>query len=318
VSSGAGTHLLTMTGLQAEMSFFGSTAKADVDLMRSLYAAPPVRKNGAPSTTRTVTDGVITGGTTLTSATAVFTSGDTGARIRGDGIPSGTTATFVNSTTVTLSQAATNGSSLWVNIGEGGVATTVYGLHVGAVKASDTGAKTAYGLFVQGGSTAAGIGQSQFGGPVTINPGHAADVPLIIKMAPSPTGNALTLFDATNGIKARITNAGIVASSNRVIGWEGNAGKQVTIGDQGPSNATAGVSFGTATDTLLWRKAAGVLVMSTGDVTAPASFVGQGLMFGNITTAPTAAPVGGGMLYVQGGALKYIGTSNTITPLAPA
>jgi len=36
------------------------------------------------------------------------------------------------------------------------------------------------------------------------------------------------------------------------------------------------------------------------------------------TVAPTAAPSGGGMLYVEHGALKYIGTSGTITTLGPA
>jgi hypothetical protein len=57
---------------------------------------------------RGVTDGVInSGSTTLTSATAAFDQYDTGGIITGAGIASGTYMTFVNSTTVTLSQAAT-------------------------------------------------------------------------------------------------------------------------------------------------------------------------------------------------------------------
>jgi hypothetical protein len=36
------------------------------------------------------------------------------------------------------------------------------------------------------------------------------------------------------------------------------------------------------------------------------------------TTTPAAAPVGGGILFVQGGALKYMGSSGTVTTIAPA
>jgi hypothetical protein len=38
----------------------------------------------------------------------------------------------------------------------------------------------------------------------------------------------------------------------------------------------------------------------------------------NATTAPTGTPSGGGILYVSGGALKYKGSSGTVTTLAPA
>ena len=36
------------------------------------------------------------------------------------------------------------------------------------------------------------------------------------------------------------------------------------------------------------------------------------------TTAPTANPTGGGILYVEGGALKYRGSSGTVTTIGPA
>lgn len=38
----------------------------------------------------------------------------------------------------------------------------------------------------------------------------------------------------------------------------------------------------------------------------------------NRTTAPTTNPTGGGVLYVESGALKYRGSSGSITTLAPA
>ena len=42
------------------------------------------------------------------------------------------------------------------------------------------------------------------------------------------------------------------------------------------------------------------------------------LFIANRTTAPTSNPVGGGVLYVEAGALKYRGSSGTVTTIAPA
>jgi hypothetical protein len=45
---------------------------------------------------------------------------------------------------------------------------------------------------------------------------------------------------------------------------------------------------------------------------------GPVMALGNVTTAPTLSPTGGGIIYVSNGALMYRGTSGTITTLAPA
>ena len=42
------------------------------------------------------------------------------------------------------------------------------------------------------------------------------------------------------------------------------------------------------------------------------------LAIGNVGTVPTSNPVGGGVLFVQGGALKYRGSSGTVTTIAAA
>jgi hypothetical protein len=42
------------------------------------------------------------------------------------------------------------------------------------------------------------------------------------------------------------------------------------------------------------------------------------VFIGNSTTAPTANPVGGGILYCVAGALLYRGSAGTVTPIAPA
>jgi hypothetical protein len=55
---------------------------------------------------------------------------------------------------------------------------------------------------------------------------------------------------------------------------------------------------------------------SPGVNTSGQANVGQLFLF-NRTGAPTT-PVGGGILYVEAGALKYIGSSGTITPLGLA
>lgn len=61
---------------------------------------------------RTVADGVLNSSTTVTSATAAFTSLDVGATITGTGIPvAATIASVTNGTTVVISAAATATSS---------------------------------------------------------------------------------------------------------------------------------------------------------------------------------------------------------------
>ncbi len=59
---------------------------------------------------------------------------------------------------------------------------------------------------------------------------------------------------------------------------------------------------------------AGNLAFRTVDVGA-----GDGVIaIANATTNPTTTPTGGGILYVSAGALKYKGSSGTVTPIAPA
>lgn len=84
---------------------------------------------------------------------------------------------------------------------------------------------------------------------------------------------------------------------------------------------------GTATrDTNLYRSAADVL--ATDDnfkvtqnllVNTVSSGSGVGVIgIANATTVPSINPTGGGVLYVEGGALKYRGSSGTVTVIAPA
>jgi hypothetical protein len=84
---------------------------------------------------RTVADGVLNSSTTVTSATAAFTSADVGSGIIGVGIPSGATiASVTNATTVVISAAATaTGSGVTLTIA---VAESILGQMVDALTAA--------------------------------------------------------------------------------------------------------------------------------------------------------------------------------------
>lgn len=138
VSSPAGINYARICGLQAEASFFGSTAGATVTTLESLYVAQPVRKGGAVA----------------------------------------------------------------------GTATNTYGLRIGPVRASNTGATTALGMFVQGLSSSAGVGQSLLQGTTTINPQNAGDISLILKAPAAPTVDIFQAKDSASAILSRLDKSG--------------------------------------------------------------------------------------------------------------
>ena len=84
----------------------------------------------------------------------------------------------------------------------------------------------------------------------------------------------------------------------------GASSAQVQIETTGKLTANYGVTLSTTTSLSLgtpvtWRRA-GVISIA------------------NATTAPTTDPSGGGILYVESGALKFRGSSGTITTIAAA
>lgn len=89
-----------------------------------------------------------------------------------------------------------------------GTATNTYGLRIGPVRASNTGATTALGLFVQGLSSSAGVGQSLFQGAVTVNPQNAGDISLVLKAPATPTVDIFQVKDSTAAILSRFDKSG--------------------------------------------------------------------------------------------------------------
>jgi hypothetical protein len=86
-----------------------TSASTTVTSATAAFTTDDVGRAVTGTATMTVTDGVTTASsTTVTSATAAFTSADVGVAISGGSIPVGTTIlTFTNSTTVVLSAAPT-------------------------------------------------------------------------------------------------------------------------------------------------------------------------------------------------------------------
>jgi hypothetical protein len=107
------------------------------------------------------------------------------------------------------------------------------------------------------------------------------------------------------------------------------AGLRIT----GTQSVNWSTSFAVAVDTAITRTAAGVIEINNG---TPSTFrdaimrnlfingvgsIGGGVgVVGmlNATTVPTSNPTGGGVLYAEGGALKWRGSSGTITTIAAA
>lgn len=90
--------------------------------------------------------------------------------------------------------------------------------------------------------------------------------------------------------------------------------------------ATPTIAFGSGsapTDCSISRDAAGrirvgpSLIVGANDPGAGTA-TGTTIAIANVTTAPTTNPAGGGILYAEGGALKWRGPSGAVTTLAPA
>lgn len=126
---------------------------------------------------RQVVDGVTNTTTLLTSATAVFNSGDIGRPVSGAGIPVGTViAAFASATNVTLSQPATaSASSVTITLG-GGVGTLLQEVVV-----------------IGAGTTVAGMCNTfLYDAPNTTY--HFHDTFIVTVVAPSTTVAAFRLF----------------------------------------------------------------------------------------------------------------------------
>jgi hypothetical protein len=111
------------TRAYGNIAVVGRGAAGAASLPATEFTNPQAALTAYPAAPRTVTDGVLNGTATVTSATADFGARDVGRPVSGAGIAPGTTIIAVdNSTTVTLSAAATastTGTSLTFGVGSG-------------------------------------------------------------------------------------------------------------------------------------------------------------------------------------------------------
>ncbi len=135
-------------------------------------------------------------------------------------------------------------------------------------------------------------------------------------------GNITVDQDLSNDrVRLGIVNALPTSSNGAYIGWA-NGISGLTAGDLAliPRSSASGsvrLYAGTTTPTLR------ASVVSSGFVvgTSAAGSFGGGInvvSLQNATTVPTTNPSGGGVLYAEGGALKWHGSSGTVTTIAAA
>lgn len=140
------------------------------------------------------------------------------------------------------------------------------------------------------------------------------------------SGSSLANILANSGA-IQVTFSG-TACGSFLVGYSLPSDKQIRWAN-GTGNPTSWSTF----DVGLSRNAAGVVEVNNGTTGTFRDLIlrnigvngavsaggGVGIVFiANATTVPTTNPTGGGILYVESGALKYRGSSGTVTTLGPA
>ena len=111
-----------------------------------------------------------------------------------------------------------------------------------------------------------------------------------------------------------IVTDGISSSSFRFFRSVNTSGAVSFDVYKGNNTSTRNASIAGSGDTFLAANNGNVALFGTGSFGSGS----QVLFIANRTTAPTTNPTGGGILYVESGALKYRGSSGTVTTIATA
>jgi hypothetical protein len=134
---------IASTTQQMQLGLWDSVGITYIGNSTSIYAPSQLSTayGWVKANSRIVTDGVLNGTTTVTSATANFSSVDTGKAFTAVGVPAGAVINGVtNATTITLNIAATvTASAVTLNIGAGFLITGTHVLSYRAVTTATTG-----------------------------------------------------------------------------------------------------------------------------------------------------------------------------------
>lgn len=158
---------------------------------------------------------------------------------------------------------------------------------------------------------------------VTNTASAAASLLFDLQIGGSPRFNVRTDGLVTSALAYTNTIASVsVGFNSNIVGSSGSL-----IGFSSTSSA-----FGTI-DAALWRNTAGVIEVNSGAAGTFRDLIMRNLGINgalsiadgvgvvgikNATTAPTTNPTGGGIIYAEAGALKYRGSSGTVTTLGNA
>jgi hypothetical protein len=177
---------------------------------------------------------------------------------------------------------------------------------------------------------------------VTATDGSSWDA-IQIRMGPGTTGNALQIHDSNGTPMFKINNQGQIVGLNtgntlNVIGSIRAASTDANnppayVMNSDPTNSTSDFYMRNRFNSFYGHyffaledhggvlkfcvdiQAGNIAVGSYNDASFPGGTNNLGITNG---TAPTQNPLAGGVLWVQAGALKYRGSSGTVTTLAPA
>jgi hypothetical protein len=175
------------------------------------------------------------------------------------------------------------------------------------------------GILINGVKTCA-IGVAAGAGPVQIGRTAALiNAGALLECYTNGTNNVLAAFqgqNATDALGVKIGN-GSASATLFVVGAAGNFLTGTAQGDTGFSfGATKQFHVGRAGGRAALRVTDNLAIGPSAD--SFGSGAGGVVFISNATTVPSTNPTGGGILYVEGGALKYRGSAGTPTTIAPA
>ena len=288
--------IYTAYNLQAAVAYIGSGY-----LSAGLSAVPPSASNvgaiirGAASQSANLQEWQNSSGTVLGGRNAnaqIFTGSTTPLTTAVGGA---TTAASGTGTTATITTTSNHNLAVGDRVTVAGVTPTGYnGTYILTAVTSNT---LSYANATTGSQTVAGTVSVDAQASITAR--SAGTAGLIIRTAASAATDALQIQSSTGSVAAAFsTGSGLPALSlGAYLNFSANA---QGIATQGTYNLrfTAQANVG----------------LSTID------FGGGQKVFGmaNASTVPTLNPVGGGILYAEGGALKWRGSSGTVTTIAVA
>lgn len=164
--------------------------------------------------------------------------------------------------------------------------------------------------------------------PLTLTNPSTTTVPLTITTPANTTADELDITDPGGKL---LSLSGSTAIGNSYLTL-GNPNANIDCGGVGSvlalgANRAGQVQLGPVANAIVYGHNAGGTAHSFAGSQVTFSQSGAGsfgsgagtmIFLGNDTTDPTTTPSGGGILFVSSGALKYKGSSGTVTTLGPA